>query len=163
MRDSQAGRILYVLADGQFHTTSEIHRRAGSSRLNSRISDLRKQGKLIECEHIPHRKNGANAYRYRWLNPDHSLLPTPADHKPPEQKVPRDAAHRYRIYVVPRFGEQTLLDTAADAHELGEKLILHGEAGLLQGCCLGLLDSHGEEPTAKKKGEWLINPHEARW
>ncbi len=163
MSDSQARRVLYVLADGQWHTTAEIHRRAGTMRLNSRISDLRNQGQNIECEHIAGRKNGANAYRYRWVNYDTSLLPRPPEHKGPEAKVPRDEAHRYRIYVVPRFGNQTLLDTAADAHELGEKIVEYGEADQLAGCCLGILDSHGEEPTSKKKGTWLLNPHEARW
>ena len=41
---SQCARVLAVLKDGQPKTIQEIHARAGTMRLNSRMSDLRKQG-----------------------------------------------------------------------------------------------------------------------
>jgi hypothetical protein len=40
-RQSQVDRILDVLKDGRWHTAAEIHQRAGFSRLNSRMSDIR--------------------------------------------------------------------------------------------------------------------------
>jgi hypothetical protein len=45
-----------VLKDGAWHTAAEIHQRAGFSRLNSRISELRKKGHAIE-----HRTTGVGA------------------------------------------------------------------------------------------------------
>lgn len=47
---SQCDRVLEVLSDGQWHTIAEIHERAGTMRLNSRISELRQRRDLvIEC------------------------------------------------------------------------------------------------------------------
>lgn len=60
---SQTDRILSVLQDRQPHLVSEIHERAGYSRLNSRISDLRKRGYMIECFKVPH-KIGSEGYGY---------------------------------------------------------------------------------------------------
>lgn len=45
---SQCAAILRVLRDGQPHSVRTIHERAGFSRLNSRITDLRKAGYDIE-------------------------------------------------------------------------------------------------------------------
>jgi hypothetical protein len=56
---SQCDRVLAVLRDGDWHDINEIHRRAGTMRLNSRISDLRARGHLIDCK-----PNGAKT-RYR--------------------------------------------------------------------------------------------------
>ena len=53
---SQGARILDALADGQWHSTAEIHRKAGFSRLNSRISELLKKGYTVA-----HRGGGAGA------------------------------------------------------------------------------------------------------
>jgi hypothetical protein len=49
---SQCAAILRVLRDGKPHTVSEIHERAGFSRLNSRVSDLRGQGHDIRCSTV---------------------------------------------------------------------------------------------------------------
>ncbi len=62
-RPSQAKRILAVLADGKLHTTAEIHERAGSSRLNSRIAELRKRGYNIAYEFVGGVGPEAHAYR----------------------------------------------------------------------------------------------------
>lgn len=64
MRDSQTSRILAVLSDGQPHTVSEIHRLAGYSRLNSRVSELRKKGHTIVCRSIPG-ESGSDGYEYQ--------------------------------------------------------------------------------------------------
>lgn len=64
---SQNSRILDVLADGRAHTTRVIHERAGFSRLNSRIAELRSRGYVIECFHVPG-KTGSDGYGYRLLS-----------------------------------------------------------------------------------------------
>jgi hypothetical protein len=45
---SQCSRVLQVLRDHKPHSIEEIHQRAGTMRLNSRISDLRNMGYFIE-------------------------------------------------------------------------------------------------------------------
>lgn len=65
MSTSQTQAILNYLSDGQERTVAEIHRACGYSRLNSRVSDLRKRGYVIVCEH--HGGKGASAYSYRML------------------------------------------------------------------------------------------------
>lgn len=65
-RPSQSSRVAQVLLDGNWHTASEIHRRCGTMRLNSRIAELRKRRSWeIVCEHIKGESSGPNAYRYR--------------------------------------------------------------------------------------------------
>ena len=59
---SQCEKILRVLEQGPV-TAAGIHRIAGSSRLNSRISELRKRGYVITCEHVPG-ESGPEAYLY---------------------------------------------------------------------------------------------------
>ena len=62
-RLSQCARILAVLEDGRPHTVAEIHERAGYSRLNSRIAELRKRGHVITCTHISG-ETGTHSYVY---------------------------------------------------------------------------------------------------
>lgn len=47
---SQCDRIAAVLADGQPHRMTDIHRVVGFCRLNSRIAELRTRGHVIVCE-----------------------------------------------------------------------------------------------------------------
>ena len=61
--DSQCGRVLALLRDGQIHSVPEIHERCGTMRLNSRVAELRTRGHDIECLRIPGR--GAASYAYR--------------------------------------------------------------------------------------------------
>jgi len=49
VNDSQNARVLKVLRDMKPHTLTEIHERAGFMRLNSRVSELRSRGYLIDC------------------------------------------------------------------------------------------------------------------
>ena len=58
---SQCSRVLEVLRDGRPHSIQEIHERAGTMRLNSRISDLRALGYFIEY----FRKDGLHTYQLR--------------------------------------------------------------------------------------------------
>lgn len=59
---SQCDRVLEILADGREHSVTEIHARAGTMRLNSRVAELRsKRGLTIVC----HR--GGGDYRYQLL------------------------------------------------------------------------------------------------
>jgi Helix-turn-helix domain len=55
---SQCSRVLNVLRDHKPHSIQEIHERAGTMRLNSRISDLRKFGFNIAY----YRLNGLHTY-----------------------------------------------------------------------------------------------------
>ena len=71
---SQNSRILDVLADGEPHSVREIHAIAGFSRLNSRVSELRKHGYAIECFHVPG-KTGSDGYGYRLLS-DRQVAPS---------------------------------------------------------------------------------------
>ena len=64
---SQCARVLEVLSDCEWHTVAEIHDRAGTMRLNSRISDLRlKYGYAIEHD-VEGAGVGAHKHRYRLL------------------------------------------------------------------------------------------------
>lgn len=56
---SQCARVLAVLQEGGWKSIDEIHNRAGTMRLNSRISDLRDQGHNVEYRYI----NGQHSYR----------------------------------------------------------------------------------------------------
>lgn len=64
-RESQNDRILAVLRDGEWWSTEQIHRRAGFSRLNSRIAELRKRGHVIEHRFVPEEARGPRAHEYR--------------------------------------------------------------------------------------------------
>lgn len=69
---SQTSRVLAVLKDGNPHSIEEIHERAGSMRLNSRIAELRTRGHNIVC--IRHRewdnarKREQVQYQYRLVS-----------------------------------------------------------------------------------------------
>ena len=64
---SQSARILDVLSDGRHHSVAEIHRRAGTSRLNSRVAELRSKGYEIECSTIQATQH-TERYLYRLLS-----------------------------------------------------------------------------------------------
>lgn len=81
-RGSQCERILAVLADGKLHTTAEIHERAGHSRLNSRIAELRKRGWDVKYEFVGGVGPAAHAYRLVCTEDDGSPG-RPVDADPP--------------------------------------------------------------------------------
>jgi len=61
---SQNERILALLDSGREWEMRDIHREVGFCRLNSRVSELRKRGHVIEC-----RREG-NLYFYRLVKPE---------------------------------------------------------------------------------------------
>lgn len=63
-RFSQCDKIMRVLSDGKPHLVSEIHALAGYSRLNSRVSELRKRGYDIQSFHLAG-KSGSEGYGYQ--------------------------------------------------------------------------------------------------
>lgn len=164
---SQTSRILAVLWDCKHHSVAEIHRRAGTSRLNSRISDLRKMGCSIELSRRAGRK-GAQSYVYRLLA-EPATIEMPREHVEWERaqaeaqqrrdSVPRDGVHRFRLYGVRDGDVLDLLATAEDEHDLGPQILRLGREGALRSVCLGVLDTHG---TDSRSGTWIVSPWEGR-
>jgi len=74
---SQCSRILEVLRDHRIHDMREIHQRAGTMRLNSRIAELRSRGHNIVCF-----KTGG-VYRYQMLSELDAERAGPADSNRP--------------------------------------------------------------------------------
>lgn len=73
---SQNQLIVAALADGEWHTTADVHRAAGFSRLNSRVSELRtKHGYRIEQRHIPGAGSGPHAHEYRLVGTPGGQVP----------------------------------------------------------------------------------------
>jgi biotin operon repressor len=158
--NSQNARILRALADGRWHTVANIHRKSGTSRLNSRISELRKHGYVIEHETIP-QKTGSLGHKYRLLNPPTQTelatlvdLGIPDGSSLPRREVPRDSTHRYRIYRMV-YDELDLVATATTAEDVGVALITLGSEGEFNHSCAGILDTHG---TDEIQGSWILNP-----
>lgn len=158
---SQNARILRALADGRWHSVAQIHRRAGTSRLNSRVSELRsKHGFTIEHERLPGR-NGALGHRYRLVNPPPAaeLKALFDPHPAPvltlvRDEIPRNLEHRYRVYRMV-YDELELLGTASEPEEVGLVIIQLGEQGAFNHSCIGLLDTHG---TDEEPGTWIVHP-----
>lgn len=158
--NSQNARIIKALADGRWHSVSNIHLRAGTSRLNSRISELRsKHGFEIEHEKIPGKK-GAVGHRYRLLNPPDldlvsSLVSTDRyEDAIDRDSVPRNQENRYRVYRM-YYGDLELVATAENHANLGDVITSLGGKGVFNGTSIGVLDTRGTDETS---GSWIINP-----
>lgn len=155
--NSHNARVLHALASGKWVTSAEIERRAGSVRLPSRISELRKRGFQIDHRVVPGAK-GKLAHKYKLVNPPPKSeiegLFTVALTGIDRGSVPRDKAHRFRIYRMV-FDEIDLVATAEDAASLGEAIISLGESDVFSHSCIGILDTKGSAGT---KGTWIINP-----
>ena len=158
--NSQNARILRVLGDGRWKTVATIHRKAGTCRLNSRISELRKKhGYVIEHEKLPG-QTGTSAHRYRLITPvtqreledliTEEHLPRALD----RESVPRDAENRYRIYRMV-YDELELVATAPTPETLGREIVVHGEWGAFDRSCIGVLDTHGSDDVP---GSWVVHP-----
>lgn len=159
--DSQNSRVLSVLSDGHWHTSANIVRKTGAKRLNSRMSELRKRGFVIDRVTVPG-KTGQLAHRYKLANPPASL-PVAAGSRsrrrssPSKVVAPRDKKNRYRIYKQ-AFDVLELVATAATDEEVGVKLVKLGLEGEFKESCVGLLDTHGK---ASEKGTWVLDPFDA--
>lgn len=158
--NSQNARILKALSDSAWHTSANIQRKSGATRLNSRISELREYGYEITHEVVPG-KAGPLGHRYRLANPPSaSELATFIDPvgyvSPgiPRGEVPRNPLHRFRIYRT-RYDELDLVATASTSEEVGVALCALGSEGVFEGSCAGLLDTHG---TDEEPGEWILDP-----
>jgi len=156
--DSQNARIVAVLADGKWHTSVNVQRRSGAGRLNSRLSELRRHGYVIDREPIPG-QSGRLAHRYRLKNPPskkvlEELVSPITSGKAISRDTPRNRKNRFRIY---RMALDTLelVATAATPSGIGEKVFALGLEGVFRGSCLGVLDTHG---TATSKGTWIVDP-----
>lgn len=69
-RPTQCDRVLEVLDDGLWHSIHEIHDRAGSMRLNSRVSELRaRRGLDIQQRQQRDPRTGERVYGYQLLGP----------------------------------------------------------------------------------------------
>lgn len=166
--DSQNGRILNVLRDGEWHSAAEIMLLANSGRLNSRISELRRRyGYVIEHRiGIAQHRDGAHQYRLGLgASPALPEFPSLVTRTPrvtlDRDSIPRDDAHRYRIYVLDENENLLLVGSAPTPTWLGVKLIELAETGQIERACVGILDSHGiDKKTAT--GRWLINPFNAK-
>lgn len=152
-KDSQNARILRVLSDGRWHTGSNLQRRSGAKRLNSRISELREGGYEIESERIG--GVGLLSHRYRMPKPFREVdaLVTKREPELDREMVPRDIEHRFRVYRC-ELDELELVGTAASPEDLGRLIIHLGRAERFAGSCPGLLDTYGNN----EKGTWLLNP-----
>ncbi len=166
--DSQNGRILRVLADGKSHSVTEIHRKAGTMRLNSRVSELRGHGYSIRCDRLEGRR-GPSAYRYTLTDtgangpvrpPEPFSGPPTPEPIPADTHAPRDAENRYEIYAL-RADERHLLATCATPEAVGVAIVTLGREGELERAAPGVLDSMAEDGERK----WLLNPWDgdARW
>jgi len=162
---SQNARVLAVLWDGKRHSVPEIHRRAGTMRLNSRISELRGHGCEIKMTRNPKRK-GAASYGYTLLSTPPTLEPPAeqaewarmlADAEQRRHSIPRDAEHRFRLYGVRDGDVLDILGSAATPADLGVLLVELGKRGNLNGTCIGVLDTYGKDTRA---GTWIVNPYE---
>jgi hypothetical protein len=171
---SQCYRVLAVLADYKPHTVPEIHRKAGTMRLNSRIAELRvRYGYNIACEHVSGRR-GAAAYRYKLSPPAWGPLPPELAELrqqreqaaafdptavPWEDVAPRRPEERYRIYRLTDGDERELLATCETPAAVGVALCTLAEEGEFKRSAVGVLDTGG---TDEKPGHWVINPWEGR-
>lgn len=162
--NTQCARILHALADGRWHSVAEIHRKAGTSRLNSRISDLRlMHGYVIEHDTGGTGKTASTKHRYRLLTPmsEWEVRRLVTFDAPPvevldRKEIPRDDQHRFRIYRMV-YDELELLATAPDAYSVGLVIVELGHQKAFGTSCIGLLDTHG---TEEEKGTWILHPWE---
>lgn len=112
-KPSQCDQILAVLRDREWHTTAEIHRRCGFSRLNSRISDLRKRGHVIDSDRIEGVPIGPDAYKYLLVATSEEVARDCADSLPGPASDATSSDAVDEPIVDPAFGEQLSLGEAA--------------------------------------------------
>ena len=154
MSESQGARVLAVLADGKPHSVPEIHRKAGTMRLNSRVADLRKQGHDIVCEHVKG-KTGAAAYRYTWVDaPPQAPTDNGQMRLTTDEIAPRTENERYRIFRVKNGGAPEIVATVGSPEAVGVALCTLGEEGMFDDYCVGLQNALPED----EERAWTIKP-----
>lgn len=154
---THGARLLAVLADGKWHSTSALHRRAGNMIVHSRISELRKKGYRIEHRHVPG-KIGAVAHKYQWQD-----APGVETHDEPEPMfewddlAPRRPEERFRIYKHTIDEPLQLIATCASPEAVGVALCTLAAEGEFDRAAVGVLDTNGSDD---KPGFWVVNPWE---
>ena len=163
---SQGARILHALANGKWQTVQTIHRKAGTSRLNSRISELRhRHGYGIDHDTGGPGPTAARVHRYRLVSapgelPLRDLPDTLAEFVLDDDVVtPRTPEHRFRVYRVCDDDSRELVGTAPSEEALGVALCTWGREGEFANCAIGWLDTFG---TDERPGEWIVKPWDAR-
>lgn len=155
---TQGARVLHALRDGRWHSVAEIHRRAGTMRLNSRVSELRKHGFNIEHRVVTGKPRQALAHQYRLINvtdvPDDIVANGPHQTQLNRDEVERTPQTRYRLYRLFR-NEPQLVAACPDPAALGHSIVTLGQRGEFRESCIGILDTHGTDTVA---GTWVVNP-----
>lgn len=159
---SQGARLLNALKDGHFYSVAEIHRRAGASRLNSLVARLRKDGWDIEHRTVKGQEKASLGHQYRLLKPWPDDMPELGESKVKRtplsrDDVPRDDAHRYRIYIVDDKNRLLLMAFAPTEELVGVEICRLGREGQVADDCVGILDTFGVDNEVKP-GEWIVNP-----
>ena len=156
---SQVQRVFEVLKDGKPHPVPEIHQKAGTMRLNSRIADLRKQGHTIVCERVKG-KRGAAAYQYQLLSGSDILRKQGQLQLSTDDIAPRVARERYRIFRVKNGGDPEIVATVGSLSALGKAVYKLGLEGEFDDYVMGLQDSmdHRDPKTKKWVGKWFLLP-----
>lgn len=165
---SQNARILQALAGGTWQTVEAIHSKAGTCRLNSRISELRKHGYTIEHDTVPG-KTGARGHRYRLLGgPGETLLldvrseiEEIVEDTPDFEDAPRTPVHRFRIYRLYDDNSREIVCTTPTAAGVGTAICELGREGEFTRCSVGVFDCAGPDGDYSR-GVWLVNPWDAR-
>lgn len=167
---SQNARIIAALSDGKWKSTATIHRLAGTSRLNSRISELRSRGYVIEHDTVPGKKPGPTAHRYRLVHSPYEtpvdpgtvladMLDTPEPALTTDDLYPRDERNRFRIYIIPCGGNDLdVVATCWTPEAVGQALVTLGREGMFERCSVGVMDVLADEGEKK----WVLNPWDAR-
>ena len=165
---SHCARLLAVLSDGAWHTTSNLHRRAGHMIVHSRIADLRAKGYRVEHDTVPGRV-GAQAHRYRWLDaPTQDTADENQFSLDTDMIAPRIPRERYRIFRVKNGGGPEIVCTVGTEEEIGPAVMRLGEEGEFDDYCLGIQDSmarweglpehEGATRYGRYVGEWKVKP-----
>jgi hypothetical protein len=157
---SQGARVLEVLADGKPHSVPDIHRKAGTMRLNSRVADLRKQGHNIVCEHVKG-KTGASAYRYTWIDAPPQPATVPGQLTLTTDEIaPRTENERYRLFRVRNGGPPEIVCTVSSPEAVGVALCTLGAEGEWDDVCVGVQDALSRFDNKQQKwvGKWLVKP-----
>lgn len=161
--NSQSARVLEILKDGKPHSVPEIHQKAGTMRLNSRIADLRKQGHTIVCERVKGKK-GAAAYQYQLLTSGGEILRKQGQLTLNTDDVaPRVASERYRIFRVKDGGDPEIVATVRSLSALGGALYKLGLEGEFDDYVVGLQDAMDHRDKDKKwVGKWFVLPWQTK-
>lgn len=170
--NTHCGRLLAVLEDGRWHTTSNLYRRAGNMIVHSRIADLRAKGYRIEHDTVPGRGTGARAHRYIWLDAPTQTEPEQIQFALDTDTIaPRVPSERYRIFRVKNGGDPEIVGTVGSLEAIGPALKYWGEEGMFDDYCVGIQDSmarwqgvdseRGDTRFGRWVGDWIVKPWQA--